>query len=74
MTDQSPTPDAAEAQPRFAPKCIWCSAEWSDENVKLETVGAYCYESDSSPGNPSVQIVCHVCKRLMYEKTGSYYD
>jgi hypothetical protein len=61
------------AEPRWAPKCIWCSAPWSEENVKLETEGAYYYDSDSSPGYPVVTISCHACGRLMYEKSGSCY-
>lgn len=56
--------------PEFAPKCVWCSAPWSDENVKLEIRGAYSYESDSDPGYPAVKITCHSCGKLMYEKGG----
>lgn len=59
-------------EPEFAPKCIWCSAPWSDENIKMEIMGAYSYESCSDPGHPRLQIICHECGKLMYEKSGEY--
>jgi hypothetical protein len=33
-----------KTEPEFKPLCIWCSAPWSDKNVKLEIEGAsYCW-------------------------------
>jgi hypothetical protein len=47
-----------KTEPEFKPLCIWCSAPWSDKNVKLEIEGAsYCE-----------------CGKLMYEKSGLSYD
>jgi hypothetical protein len=63
--------ESSDATPKFAPKCIWCSAPWSDDNVKLEMEGSYCYDSDSSAGYPVVSISCHECGKLMYQKEGS---
>lgn len=54
---------------KFKPKCIWCSADWSDDNV-------YAY-ADVSSGCPTcgpevdsimIKIICHDCGKSMYEK------
>jgi hypothetical protein len=60
--------------PEFKPLCIWCSAPWSDKNVKLEIEGASYCSTCGSDGYPVVQIVCHECGKLMYEKSGLSYD
>ena len=52
----------------FAPKCIWCSAPWSDENVKVYDFDAadQCESGRFGPEEVTVSIVCHACNRLMY--------
>lgn len=58
---------------KFAPKCIWCSAEWSDDNIKVYDFDAsdHCDSGRFSPETVSVSIVCHSCKREMYRKEGA---
>lgn len=51
----------------FKPKCIWCKASWSDENVRLEYSAGHCDTCSIGEGS-RVQIICHKCKKLMYEK------
>lgn len=73
MTDISTgneTLSTVEIEPKFAPKCIWCNAPWSDENVNLEIEGASYCETCGDSGYPALTITCHACKRLMYEKSG----
>lgn len=55
---------------KFAPKCVWCNAEWSDENVKVYDFDAAdeCESGRFGPEEVSVAIVCHACNRLMYSK------
>lgn len=57
-------------EPEFAPKCIWCSAPWSEENVALEVESSGC-ESGGWDYWATIKITCHVCNKLMYEKSGS---
>jgi hypothetical protein len=61
-----------EYEPKFAPQCIWCSAPWSDENVKAYDLdaGDHCQLGRFFPESVTIAIVCHACQRLMYEKTG----
>lgn len=66
-------------KPAFAPKCIWCNAEWNDSNVRVFDFDAsdQCESGRFEPENVTVAIVCHVCNREMYRKEGvnnSYGD
>lgn len=55
--------------PKFAPKCIWCNAEWSDKNIRAEAECAEVYESVGPEiTSLSVSIACHACNREMYRK------
>lgn len=53
---------------KFAPKCIWCNAEWSEENVRLETYISGGCPTCGQDAEAKVTITCHECKRVMYEK------
>ena len=52
--------------------CVWCGAEWSDENLKLYNLdaGDHCASGRFYPECCSVEIVCHKCNKLMYQKDG----
>jgi len=59
----------------FKPKCVFCSAEWSDDNVSLEDTYASagcdtCGHGSSVSG--TITISCHVCKKVMYQKDGNW--
>lgn len=51
--------------------CPFCSAPWTDENIKVYDLAYEEYES-TGPYNHEVviEISCHKCKRLMYKKEG----
>jgi hypothetical protein len=55
--------------------CPLCSAEWNDENLRLYDLDAadHCESGRFYPETCSVQIVCHACGKLMYEKEGSQF-
>ena len=59
-------------QPQFKPKCIWCSADWSDANVMAYNLdaGDHCSSGRFYPETVTVAIVCHACGRKIYEKEG----
>lgn len=61
-------------EPSFAPKCIWCSAEWSDDNIRVYDFDAadQCESGRLDPESVTVSIVCHVCNREMYRKEGVF--
>ena len=54
----------------FKPKCIWCSAPWSDENVRIYDIDAadHCESGRFGPETACVSIGCHACGREMYRK------
>ena len=55
----------------FKPKCIWCSAPWSDENVRIEDVWASQGCDTCGYGlkvSGTVTIECHACTKVMYQK------
>lgn len=59
------------AQNEFKPLCIWCSAPWSDDNVKLEDI--YASNGCDTCGygqtvSASLVVTCHSCKKVMYQK------
>jgi hypothetical protein len=60
-------------KPKFAPKCVWCNAEWSDANIKVYDFDATdeCESGRFGPEEVSVAIVCHACNREMYRKEGA---
>lgn len=62
------------AEEKFAPKCIWCSAPWSDDNVEIYDDEKDSWGSDSMGSftdvSLSVSIECHSCKREIYRKDG----
>lgn len=54
-------------------KCGWCSAPWSDANLRL--YDGYSSQGCSTCGHGSettisIEITCHKCKKLMYKKVG----
>lgn len=55
----------------FKPKCIWCSAPWSDENISMEVeAGIDGWESSgyyAEVEGVKLKIKCHECGKLMYE-------
>lgn len=59
-------PDEGEA-PEFEPLCIWCGAPWNDDNVRLSALCDGC-ESGGYDHGAKIEIVCHSCGKLMYEK------
>ena len=63
--------DKQEETPRFAPKCIWCNAEWSDENVNIYSWSGSCDTCDYGSG-AELTITCHSCQREMYRKETGY--
>lgn len=68
---REPAPKSVAGEPVFAPLCVWCSAEWSPENVQVYAYsgGAGCDTCGyGSEPYGSVKIVCHECGKLMYEK------
>lgn len=65
-------PKKVEGEPVWAPLCIWCGAEWSDENIRAYDLdaGDHCASGRFYPESVTVAIICHSCGRKMYEKTG----
>lgn len=61
------------ADKSFAPLCIWCSAPWSDANVELDYSTGNC-DTCSIGSGAKVQIKCHKCKKVMYEKETYSYE
>lgn len=60
-------------EPEFKPTCIWCNAEWSDENVNFENayMSAGCETcGHGSEGSAQLVIKCHECKKVIYTKEG----
>ena len=60
-------PKVVQGEPVFAPLCIWCGAEWSDENVSIYAYGGGCDTCGYGAG-AEVKISCHACGKLMYVK------
>lgn len=57
------------AAKEFKPICIWCNAPWSDENVEMEAdVSDYGGMTGCSIEGIKLQIKCHSCKNVIYEK------
>lgn len=57
--------------PEFRPKCIWCNAPWTDDNIRVEEVyaGGGCDTCGyGTIVSGTINIVCHVCNKLMYQK------
>lgn len=52
--------------------CPFCHAPWSDDNLHLYDLdaGDHCDSGRFWAESVSVKIVCHACKRLMYQKDG----
>ncbi len=52
--------------------CPFCSAPWTEENIRIYDVDAadQCASGRIDPVNVSISIVCHSCNRLMYKKDG----
>lgn len=63
------------SRPKFAPKCIWCSADWSADNIRLHDLDAsdQCQSGRLDPEECTVSIVCHACNREMYRKEGAQF-
>jgi hypothetical protein len=57
----------------FAPKCIFCSAPWSDDNVELEIEISQGCPTCGAAAEGYVSITYHVCKREMYRKEATGY-
>ena len=57
-------------------KCVFCSAPWSDENLMVYNIdaGDHCDSGRFYSETVSVQIRCHKCKRVMYQKDGVRAD
>lgn len=59
---------------KFAPKCIWCSAPWSDDNVRIYDSERGSWGSDSMGSftdvTLEVAIVCHECGKEVYRRGG----
>lgn len=53
-------------EPGARPLCVFCSAPWSDDMIKVE-IDTACYDSGCSV-SASVEIKCENCKRLIYSK------
>lgn len=66
--------DPATDQPKIL--CPFCSAPWSDSNLKLFDLdaGDHCDSGRFHAECCSVKIVCHACDRLMYQKDGVEFD
>lgn len=61
------------------PLCVWCSAPWTDDMMKVsaeaEMYHGY-YEGDVSVDfiDVTVDVTCSTCKRLVYRKEVRQYD
>jgi hypothetical protein len=53
--------------------CPFCSAPWSEENIKIWDLDSadQCESGRFGPPTYSISIVCHSCKREMYRKEGA---
>jgi hypothetical protein len=53
--------------------CPFCSAPWSDTNLRLFDLdaGDHCDSGRFYPEQCSVSIRCHACSREMYRKEGA---
>jgi hypothetical protein len=63
-------------QQQFRPLCPFCGAEWNDENVQVHDVYASGGCDTCGFGTRysyTVEIKCHSCGRLMYQKEGEEY-
>ncbi len=69
-----PEPERERVSPD-APKikCPFCSADWSESNVKLFDLdaGDHCESGRFYQECCTVSIVCHACDREMYRKEGT---
>ena len=52
--------------------CPYCSAPWSEGNLRAYDLdaGDHCESGRFYAETVTIQIVCHACDRLMYEKEG----
>lgn len=52
--------------------CPFCSAPWSDSNIKTYNLDAaeQCESGRFWPETCDIVITCHSCKREMYRKEG----
>lgn len=59
-------------QPGARPLCVFCSAPWTDEMIRVYDIDASHGEGsyDFGPENQraTVDIACEGCKRLIYRK------
>lgn len=66
-------PEQTTEIPVFKPLCIWCSAPWSDQNIRFEDayMSSGCDTCGyGSVGSATLVIICHECGREMYRKEG----
>ena len=60
-----------ETKKEFKPQCIWCNADWSDENIKVEVdyLSGGCDTCGyGATAEGSVTLTCHKCGKDMYTK------
>jgi hypothetical protein len=52
--------------------CPFCSAPWSEENIRTYDLDAadQCDSGRFEPENCTIEIACNSCKRVMYRKEG----
>ncbi len=52
--------------------CPFCSAPWSEDNIKLFDLdaGDHCTSGRFYAECCTIKITCHKCEKLMYEKEG----
>lgn len=64
--------EVQEATTLFRPKCVWCSADWSDDNIKVYDLdaGDHCDSGRFYAESCTVSISCHKCGKEMYRKEG----
>ncbi len=53
--------------------CPFCHAAWREENIKLYNIdaGDHCESGRFYSESCSVEIKCHACERVMYQKDGA---
>lgn len=68
MPSESQTPESEPCRIL----CPFCGAPWSDTNLRFYDLDCAdeCSSGRFGPETATVQIVCHACDRLMYEKEG----
>jgi hypothetical protein len=62
-----------EPEPIPSPLCVWCSAPWTDDRLKVYTKGDFdfgYYPGEFCVGgyDTTIDVTCSNCNRLVYRK------